>query len=130
LFSLLIQQHVKKVYTDHPQGKNTHHIHGALAAAAWRYQVAMDKGGYPAYTAITSVEIERRCKANTEENKLWPMILKLLDLSAEALRQPPKMRWWLPESDEDEEVDDCGDGDVNAEKAEEEDDVEEHKGTS
>jgi len=91
---------VKKIYTDHPQAQRPHRIHGAVAAAAWQYQVAMDKGSYAEYNAITSEDIKTRC-ANA--NRLWPMILKSLDLSKEAYGQSPEMHWWLPESDEDEE---------------------------
>ncbi|KAN0131261.1 hypothetical protein V8E53_010965 [Lactarius tabidus] len=107
-------EHVKKIFADYPQEKRVHCTHGALEAAAWQYQVAKDNDCQPVYDTIMS-EITKCIQG---ANRLWPMVLKSLDLSKEAMAQPPEMCWWLPESDDKEEEDAIGENKGKEEKVE------------
>ncbi|KAN0125454.1 hypothetical protein V8E53_015480 [Lactarius tabidus] len=83
---MMEMEHVKKIFADYPQEK----------------RVAKDNDCQPVYATITSEEITKCIQG---ANWLWPMVLKLQDLSKEVMPQPPEMHWWLLELDDEEEGD-------------------------
>ena len=91
---------VRCVYRDFPTSKEKpHHLHPAIAALIWEYQVAVSEKRAPKYELITTKHISKHIEIAIRKYPLWPTILKASDLSSKAYENA-QFVWWVPKSDD------------------------------